>query len=116
MAQSAARAHAEKLRKIAKTIARDMRLRDAESMQGISDKTSRIARKCREAARALRGMDAEMQIVAREELEGDKFEEELRQHALLCPVSNFPLRDAMRMSGGVVLSKEGAMLYNVGAG
>lgn len=93
-----------------------MRCRDWVSMQGISDKTSSIARKCAEAARALRGMDAEMQIVAKDELDSDKFKEELQQHSLLCPVSNFPLRDAMRMSDGIVVSKEGAMLYNVRAG
>lgn len=93
-----------------------MRCRDWVSMQGISDKTSSIARKCAEAARALRGMDAEMQIVAKDELDSDKFKEELQQHSLLCPVSNFPLRDAMRMSDGMLVSKEGAMLYNVRAG
>ena len=83
------------------------------SIEGIQKSTEFLLKKTRRAGAALRGLDAEMEILAQNDLQKDEYKGELAAGDLLCCVSNFPLRDAMRLTDGRVVSKEGAQLLGM---
>ena len=83
------------------------------SIEGVQKSTESLLKTTRRAAAALRRLDAEIEILAQDDLQKDDYKEELAKEDLLCCVSNFPLRDAMRLTDGRIVSKEGAKLLGM---
>ena len=113
VAQASSRQHASTLQKTCKNIMQEYSSDKPGSIEGIQKSTEFLLKTTRRAAAALRGLDAEMEILAQDDLQKDDYKEELAREDLLCCVSNFPLRDAMRLTDGRIVSKEGAQLLGM---
>ena len=112
-AQASCRHHASILQKTCKNIMHEYSSDNFASIEGVQKSTESLLKTTRRAAAALRRLDAEIEILAQDDLQKDDYKEELAKEDLLCCVSNFPLRDAMRLTDGRIVSKEGAQLLGM---